>query len=105
MSLLANMRRARLQRTLSALTAASALPLGAEIYFEHYRGSFGDRWMWTPILATPAVVAAGTAGVFSARAARTLLPAAAAVFAADGVVGMVTHLRGIMRRPGGLAEP
>src|SRR5881275_2336068 len=81
MSLLANMRRARLQRTLSALTAASALPLGAEIYFEHYRGSFGDRWMWTPILATPAV------------------------FAADGVVGMVTHLRGIMRRPGGLDEP
>jgi hypothetical protein len=104
-TVLRNIRGARVQRTLSAATALSALPLGAEIYFEHYRGSFGDKWMWTPVLATPPLVAAGIAGVFSERAARTVLPAAAAVYAADGVVGLVTHLRGVMRKPGGLREP
>ncbi|MGZ4481096.1 MAG: hypothetical protein ACXVY5_02730, partial [Gaiellales bacterium] len=67
-----NARAGRLQRTLAAVTAASALPLGIEIYLEHYRGSFGDRWMWTPVVATPVVVAAGIAGVVSERAARTV---------------------------------
>jgi hypothetical protein len=100
-----NARAGRLQRTLAAVTAASALSLGAEIYLEHYRGSFGDRWMWTPIAATPAVVAAGVAGVVSERAARTFLPAASAVYAIDGLVGVVTHVRGVMRKPGGLREP
>ena len=100
-----NARRGRVQRLLSATAAASALPLGAEIYFEHYKGSFGDRWMWTPILATPPLVAAGIAGVFSERAAKTVLPAASAVFVADGLVGMVTHVRGVLRKPGGAREP
>jgi hypothetical protein len=102
---LRNVRAGRLQRTLSFATAASALPLGLEIYFEHYRGSFGDKWMWTPIAATPPLVAAGLAGVFSERAARTVLPAASAVFAVDGVIGVVTHVRGVMRKPGGFREP
>jgi hypothetical protein len=101
----ANVREGRLQRTLSLVTAASALPLGLEIYFEHYRGSFGDKWMWTPIAATPPLVAAGVAGAFSERAARTALPVASAVFAVDGLIGVVTHVRGVMRKPGGLREP
>jgi len=103
--LLRNLREGRLQRTLSAATAASALPLGIEIYFEHYRGSFGDKWMWTPILATPPLVAAGVAGVYSERAATTVLPFASAVFVVDGAIGVVTHLRGVLRKPGGLREP
>jgi len=102
---LANLRRGRLQRTLSAATAASALPLGVEIYFEHYRGSFGDKWMWTPIALTPALVAAGVAGVISDRAARTALPIASALFALDGAIGVVTHVRGVARKPGGFQEP
>ena len=105
MNLAANLRRGRAQRTLCALTAASALPLGLEIYFEHYKGSYADRWMWTPIWATPPLVAAGVAGVFSERAARTVLPLASAVYAADGLAGMVTHLRGVLRKPGGAREP
>jgi hypothetical protein len=100
-----NVRSTPLQRTLSLATAASALPLGAEIYFEHYKASFSDKWMWTPIVATPPLVAAGVAGAFSPRAARTLLPAASAVYLVDGVVGVVTHVRGIRRKPGGFREP
>ncbi|MBV9166093.1 MAG: hypothetical protein JO342_08055, partial [Solirubrobacterales bacterium] len=63
----------RAQRTLAAATALSALPLGIEIYFEHFRGSFGDKWMWTPVWLSPALTAAGVAGVRSQRAARTWL--------------------------------
>lgn len=102
---LRNLRRGRLQRTLSAATAASALPLGVEIYFEHYRGSFGDKWMWTPIALTPPLVAAGVAGVISDRAASTALPIFSALFALDGAIGVVTHVRGVARKPGGFHEP
>src|SRR5262249_54966145 len=104
MKLLQNVREGRVQRALAAAAALSAIPLGLEIYLEHYRGSFGDRWMWTPVAATPPLVAAGTAGVFSERAARTVLRVAGAVFAADGVAGMVTHARGVLRKPGGLRQ-
>jgi hypothetical protein len=46
-------------------------------------------------------VVAGIAGVFSSRAARTILPAASAVYLANGLFGVYLHVRGIGRRPGG----
>ena len=98
-------RRGRVQRTLALATAASAAPLGFEVYMEHYKGSFGDRWMWTPIVLTPALIGAGLAGVVSERAARTVLPAVSALYALDGLAGVVTHVRGIRHRPGGFREP
>ena len=98
---LSNIRAGRMQRTLAATVAASAPPLGFEIYLEHYKGSFGDRWMWTPIVLTPPLTAAGIAGIFSERAARTVLPAVSALYAVDGLIGVVTHLQGVHRKPGG----
>lgn len=103
--LLANAREGRLQRTLSATVAASALPLAFEVYLEHYKGSFGDAWEWAPLACTPPVVAAGLAGTISERAARTALPAASALYALNGAVGTFLHLRGVQRKPGGLREP
>ena len=100
-----NLRHGRVQKTLSAITAAGALPLGAEIFFEHYRGSFGDPWMWTPVVLSPPLTAAGIAGVRSERAARTVLPAIGALYCLDGLIGTYTHLRGVRRKPGGLREP
>ena len=102
--LLTNIRAGRLQRTLALSTAFSAPPLALEIYLEHYKGSFGDKWMWTPIVLTPPLTAAGIAGFYSERAARTLLPAVSALFALDGIIGTLTHLRGIQKRPGGFKE-
>jgi hypothetical protein len=102
---LSNIREGRLQRSLALVTAASALPLGVEIWFEHYRGSFGDKWMWTPIVLTPPLVAAGVGGAVSPRIARTALPAVSLLYAADGIAGVVTHIRGVMRKPGGFREP
>jgi hypothetical protein len=102
--ILRNWRHGRSQRLLSGLTAASALPLGVEIYVNHYGGSFGNKWMWTPVVLSPAVAAAGVAGVVSERAARTVLPALSALFFLDGVAGVFFHLRGARRKPGGFRE-
>jgi hypothetical protein len=105
LKLLDDIREGRLQRLLAATTAGSVVALAYEIYTEHYKASFGDKWMWTPIALTPPVTAAGVAGVFSERAARRWLPAASALYLADGLVGVWTHFRGVLKRPGGLSEP
>lgn len=101
---LANIREGRMQRLLAASTALSAPPLAFEIYLEHYKGSFGDKWMWTPIWLTPPLTAAGVAGFVSPRAARTALPLFGALYVLDGLVGIYTHVRGVQKRPSGFGE-
>jgi hypothetical protein len=100
-----NLRAGRMQKTLAATVTGSGLPLGLEMYLEHYKGSFGDIWMWSPIVTSPVVSAAGAAGMRSATAARTVLPAVGALYALNGIIGTYTHLRGVVSRPGGLSEP
>jgi hypothetical protein len=99
-----NIRDGRMQKLLAASTALSAPPLAFEIYLEHYKGSFGDRWMWTPLWLTPPLTAAGIAGFVSPKAARTVLPLCGALYALDGLIGVYTHLRGVQKRPGGFQE-
>ena len=101
---LANVREGRMQKLLSATTAFSVPPLAFEIYVEHYKGSFGDKWMWTPIVLTPPLTAAGIAGFVSPKAARTVLPLFGALYALDGAIGIVTHVQGVRKRPGGFGE-
>jgi hypothetical protein len=102
--LIANVRAGRMQKLLAATTALSAPPLALEVYLEHCKGSFGDKWMWTPIWLTPPLTAAGVAGVLSPRAARTALPLVSALYALDGLIGVYTHIAGIRKRPGGFSE-
>jgi hypothetical protein len=102
--LVSNVRDGRVQRLLAFSTAASAPALGLEVYFEHYKGSFGDKWMWTPLVLTPPLTAAGVAGIVSERASRTVLPAVSALYFLDGLVGVLTHIQGIRKRPGGFKE-
>jgi hypothetical protein len=99
-----NIRDGRVQKLLAVTAAMSAPALGAEIYFEHYKGSFGDKWMWTPLVLTPPLTAVGIAGFVSERAARTALPVVSALYFLDGLAGVVTHLQGVRKRPGGLKE-
>lgn len=99
--LVRNIQHGRFHRLLSGLTSAAAAVTTAETYLEHYRASFGDKWMWSPILVTPPVVVAGIMGVRSERWAKTALPAAALLYTANGVVGEYFHARGVSRRPGG----
>jgi hypothetical protein len=102
--LMSNIREGRVQKLLAFSTAASAPALGLEIYLEHYKGSFGDKWMWTPLVLTPPLTAAGVAGFASERASRTVLPAVSALYFLDGLAGVVTHIQGIRKRPGGFKE-
>jgi len=101
---LKNIRAGRMQRLLAAATAFSAPPLAFEIYLEHEKGSWGDKWMWTPIVLTPPLTAAGIAGFVSPKAARTVLPFFGALYALDGAIGIVTHVQGVRKRPGGFGE-
>ena len=72
--LLRNVRHGRFEQSLAGLTGVGALITGVEIWLEHDRASFANRMMWIPVALTPAMAAAGIAGVFSKRAAKTFLP-------------------------------
>lgn len=91
----------RFERSLSGLTAVAAAVTTAEVYLEHYKASFGNKWMWAPIVVTPPVMIAGVAGIFSRRWAKTVLPITAAVYTASGLAGEYFHARGVARKPGG----
>ena len=102
--LIRNIETGRFERSLSGLTAVGALVTAAEIYFEHDRASFGDKWMWVPVALGPVGAAAGVAGVFSKRMAKTALPLTSAAIVANGLQGTWLHLRGIRQKPGGFSN-
>jgi hypothetical protein len=96
-----NIQTGRFERSLSALTAAGALITAAEIFFEHDSASFGNKMMWVPVTLGPVGAAAGVAGFFSRRMAKTALPIASAAIVANGLQGTYLHARGIAQKPGG----
>jgi hypothetical protein len=100
-----HVREGRFQRTLSLITGMSALLAGLEVSYEHYRGSYGNRAMYSPILLTPPLVGAGLWAVFDRRASKHALPAISALTIADGLIGTFFHVRGIQRKPGGWRVP
>ena len=84
------------------LVSVAFLVVGAQVFLLHWRAAFHRKVMWAPVAATPVVVATG----LSAAAVRNddVGWAAAAVFAAAFVVGLVgtgLHLQGTARRVGG----
>ncbi len=100
-----HIREGRFQRSLSLIAAASSLLAGLEVTYEHYRGSYGQQVMYTPVLISPVLAIAGVWGAFSRRAARTVLPIVSLITMLDGVVGFYFHVRGIARKPGGWRIP
>ena len=102
--LVENIEHGRFERLLAGLAGLAAVVTGAEIYLEHDRASFGNKWMWLPVALTPVMLAASVAGVFNRRAAKTVLPAASAVVVANGLQGTYLHVRGIARKPGGFSQ-
>ena len=101
----AHIREGRFQRTLSFLAGASSVLAGAEVAYEHYKGSYGQRVMYTPVALGGAMTIAGIWGAFSKRAARTVLRWTSAITLLDGLVGFCYHVRGIARKPGGWRLP
>ncbi len=99
-----NIEHGRFERSLSGVTAFAAAVTTAEIYLEHYRASFGNKMMWSPIVVTPPVVVAGIGGVFSRKWAKTYLPITALIYTANGLLGEYYHARGVARKPGGFKQ-
>jgi hypothetical protein len=95
----------RFQRSLALVTAASSLVSGLEVTYEHYKGSYSNLIMYTPVLLSGALTGAAVAGFFSRRAAHSVMRWTAALTLADGVIGFGFHLRGIQRKPGGWRIP
>jgi hypothetical protein len=98
-------REGRFQRWLALVAAGASAMSGLEVAYEHYRGSYSRRVMYTPVALSAALTAAGVAGFCDARAARTVLPAVSLVTLGDGVLGLYFHVRGIARKPGGWRLP
>lgn len=98
-------REGRFQRSLSLLAGATSLMTGLEVTYQHYRGSYSRRVMYTPVILSGALFAAGVLGFFSKRAARNVLRPIAALTLADGALGFYFHVRGIARKPGGWRLP
>jgi hypothetical protein len=105
-SIVANaIREGRFQRSLSLLTAVTSVVSGLEVAYEHYRGSYSRRVMYTPVILSVLLAAAGFAATFSRRAARTILRIVSIVTLIDAGVGFYFHIRGIHRKPGGWRLP
>ncbi len=100
-----HIREGRFQRSLAIIAALSSLLGGLDVTYEHYRGSYSQRVMYSPIVITPLLALVGVWAAFNRRVARTLLPLASIALLVDGVVGFVFHLRGIARKPGGWRLP
>jgi hypothetical protein len=90
-------------RRINGSAAMLALSVLADSAVEHYRGSFENRAMYTPLVTAALTLGASVFGVVDARAkkhaARDTIYAGAA---ATGLAGLAFHSYNILKRPGGL---
>lgn len=102
---LAHVREGRFQRSLSLVVAMTGVATGIETGYEHYKGSYSNPVMYTPVILSGALSAAGMMAFFSRWAARTVLRGVSFLSLADGIIGVGFHIRGIARKPGGWRLP
>ena len=100
-----HIRHGTFQRSMSLLVFATSVVSGAEVGYEHYRGSYSNPVMYTPVVLSGVLSVAGLAGFFSRGAARGFLRYTSFLTLADGLVGFGFHIRGIARKPGGWRMP
>jgi hypothetical protein len=86
-------------------TAGASTISGLEVAYEHYRGSYSRRVMYTLVILSAVLGISGLAAFFSRRAARGLLRLASVVTLADCAAGFYFHIRGVARKPGGWRLP
>ena len=93
------------QRSMSLLVMGTSLVSGLEVGYEHYRGSYSNPIMYTPVILSSVLTAAGACAFFSRRMAQTFLRYTAWTTLADGLIGFGFHIRGVARKPGGWRMP
>ena len=78
---------------------------GLEVGYEHYKGSYSNPVMYTPVVLSGALAGASLLGAFNRKAARTILRWVSVATLADGIIGFFFHVRGVARKPGGWSLP
>jgi hypothetical protein len=91
----AHLREGRFQRGLSLMAGTSSILAGLEVSYEHYRGSYAQKVMWTPVILSGAMTGAGIWGCFSRWAASNVLRWTSVLTLIDSLVGFGFHVRGI----------
>jgi hypothetical protein len=104
-SALEHVRQGRFQRSLCLIVSATSVASGLEVSYEHYKGSYSNPVMYTPVMLSGMLAGAGLLGVFSRLAARTVLRWVSVVTLVDGIIGFFFHVRGVARKPGGWSLP
>ena len=102
---LEHIRRGCFQGRLCLVVTATSIASGIEVGYEHYRGSYSNPIMYTPVILSGVVAATGFSGIFSRWGARVALRIASIITLADGIIGFLFHIRGIARKPGGWGFP
>lgn len=104
-SVLEHIRHGCFQRSLCFLVSITSVASGLEVGYEHYKGSYSNPIMYTPVLLSGALAGSGLLGVFSRWGARVLLRSVSLITLVDGVIGFFFHIRGVARKPGGWGLP
>jgi len=104
-SALKHLREGCFQRSLCLIVATTSVASGLEVGYEHYKGSYSNPVMYTPVALSGLLAGAGLAGALSRKAARTGLRWVSIATLADGIVGFLFHVRGVARKPGGWSLP
>lgn len=100
-----DLRQGRFQKHMAAATILSAGFSGFEAWYSHYKNNFRYWVQWTPVIIAPLLMASAGLAIRNKRIARTALPAVSALAILDGAIGFGYHVRGVVRRPGGLKKP
>lgn len=102
---LEHLREGCFQRSLCLIVSATSIASGLEVGYEHYKGSYSNPVMYTPVILSGTLAGAGLLSVFSHHAARTILRGVSSVTLVDGIIGFFFHVRGVARKPGGWSLP
>jgi hypothetical protein len=102
---LEHLREGCFQRSLCFIVSVTSAASGLEVGYEHYKGSYSNPVMYTPVILSGALAGTGLLGVFSGRAARTVLRWVSVLTLADGIIGFCFHVRGVARKPRGWSLP
>ena len=100
-----HIRDGRFQRSLAFVTAGSSFISGLEVAYEHYKGSYSNPVMYSPVMLSTALTVSSGWAVLNEGAARTWMRWLSAITLMDGVIGFGFHVRGIQRKPGGWRIP
>jgi hypothetical protein len=100
-----HIQRGYFQRSMALLVAGSSLVSTLEVGYEHYKGSYSNPVMYTPVTLGGALTIASTAAIFNRRVATTWMRWLSYITLADGAIGFCFHIRGVARKPGGWRMP